>query len=119
MRHGAALALADVETVAFGDDAAEDTDVKFFGNDIVDRDNKMIEGFERWPCRLSNAGTVAELSRLQLLHKPVRYVGSAVESFLPVADPSRSSSGRGVHRVVIKIERAARIHDAIVDAVAD
>ena len=46
MRHGAAFALAHVQPVAFGDDPAENADVKFFGNDkVVDRNDKMIQRF--------------------------------------------------------------------------
>ena len=45
MRHRAALALARVQSIAFGNDAAEDADVKFFrDDDVVNRDDKMIEG---------------------------------------------------------------------------
>ncbi len=45
MRHRAALALAHVEPVAFAEHAAKDLGVKILGNDeVVDGDNKMIEG---------------------------------------------------------------------------
>ena len=45
MRHRAALALADVETVAFAEYAAEHLLVKILGDDkVIDRDDKMIEG---------------------------------------------------------------------------
>jgi hypothetical protein len=45
VRHRAALALARVQSIAFGDDTAEDAHIKLFSDDdIVNRDDKMIEG---------------------------------------------------------------------------
>ena len=45
MRHGAAFALARVQTVALGNSPAVDSDAELLGNnEVIARNNKMIEG---------------------------------------------------------------------------
>ena len=120
MGHRATLALADVEPVAFAEHAAKDPRVKILGNDeVVDGDDKMIEGLCDGHVKSPMLACCRNSSGLQLFHKPVGDVSSTVESFLPVADAVEHGAVWRIDGVVVQIQRAARIHDAVVDAVTD
>jgi hypothetical protein len=117
MRHGAALALARIQAITFGNLAVKDLNVKFFGDDqVIDGYNEMVE-------RLCDGAfgppTIIFSSRLKLFHEPVGDVRAPVKFLLPVADAVDHGTSGGIDGVLIKIECTARVHDPVVYAIAD
>ena len=57
--------------------------------------------------------------RAELLHEPVGNIGAAIEAFLSVADAVEHRTVRRIHGILVQLERASRMLNAVVVAVAD
>ena len=57
--------------------------------------------------------------RAELFHEPVGNIGAAIEAFFSVTDAVEHRTVRRIHGILVQLERAPRMHNAVVVAVAD
>ena len=75
-----------------------------------------------WPgydvCRYP-INCVFSALRAELLHEPIGNIGAAIEPFFSVTDAIEHRTVRRIHGILVQLERAPRMHNAVVVAVAD